>query len=84
VNPGGLSRIGNNVFVQTPASGAAVTGTPGTNGLGTVTNGSLEQSNVDLTSELINLVVAQQAFSFNAQALQVQSQVLQATTDLIR
>lgn len=84
VNPGGLSRSGDNVFVATAAAGAAITGNPNSNGLGGVTNGSLEQSNVELSTELINLVIAQQAFRFNTQALQIQSQVLQATTDLIR
>lgn len=83
VNPGGLSRFGDNVFTATAASGTATTGAPNTNGLGGVRNGSLEQSNVDLSNELINLVIAQQAFRFNTQALQVESQVLQTTADLI-
>lgn len=84
VNPAGLSRFGDNVFTDVGAAGVATTGSPNTNGLGGVTNGSLEQSNVDLSSELIQLVIAQQAFRFNTQALQVESQVLQATVDLIR
>ncbi|HEY1190773.1 MAG TPA: flagellar hook-basal body complex protein [Gemmata sp.] len=84
VNAGGLSRFGDNVFTETAASGAAVSGAPNTNGLGTVTNGSLEQSNVDLPSELVNLIIAQQAFRYNTQTLQVESQVLQTTADLIQ
>ena len=84
VNPGGLSRFGDNVFTATPASGTGVTDAPNANGLGTVSTGSLEQSNVDVTSELVNLVIAQQAFQFNTQSLQIENQVLQATTDLIR
>lgn len=83
VNPGGLLRIGDNLFTATAGAGAPVTGNTGTNGLGTVTNGSLEQSNVDLSTELVNLIIAQQAFRYNTQALQVESQVLQTTTDLI-
>lgn len=83
-NPAGLQRVGDTTFVASPASGDAVTDTPGTNGLGTLTQGFLEQSNVDITSELINLIVAQRSFSFNAQAIQVETQVLQTTTDLIR
>lgn len=84
VNPGGLFRFGNNVFLATTAAGTAVTDSPSSSGLGTVTQGFLEQSNVDLPNELVNIIIAQQAFRFNTQALQVESDVLQATTDLIR
>lgn len=84
VNPGGLSRFGDNVFTATGAAGTATTAAPGAGGVGTVTQGFLEQSNVDVTNELVNLIVAQQTFRYNTQALQVESQVLQATTDLIR
>ena len=83
-NPAGLSRFGDNVFTATAAAGAVTTGAPGTNGLGTVSTGFLEQSNVDLSGELVNLIIAQQAFRYNTQTLQVESEVLQATTDLIR
>ncbi len=83
-NPGGLSRFGDNVFTETTASGTATTGAPNTNGLGDVTQGFLERSNVDLTNELVNLIIAQRAFSFNTQAIQIESQVLQATFELIR
>ncbi len=83
LNPGGLLRLGDNTFTASPASGTGVTDLPTTNGLGTLTSGSLEQSNVDVTSELVNLVIAQQAFQFNTQSLQVESQVLQTTADLI-
>lgn len=84
INPGGLSRFGDNVFTATAAAGDAITGTPGVNGVGNVISGALEQSNVELSLELVNLIVAQQAFRYNTQSLQVESQVLQATTDLIR
>ncbi|AWM40533.1 Flagellar basal-body rod protein FlgG [Gemmata obscuriglobus] len=84
VNPGGLSRSGDNVYTATPAAGDAINGAPNTNGIGSVESGRLEQSNVELANELVNLIVAQQAFRFNTQALQLESQVLQVTTDLIR
>jgi flagellar basal-body rod protein FlgG len=83
-NPSGLLRVGNTTFVAAPASGAGTTGDPGTNGLGTIGQGFLEQSNVELANELINLLIAQRTFAFNAQAIQIETQVLQATTDLIR
>jgi flagellar basal-body rod protein FlgG len=82
-NPGGLTRVGDTTFLPSPASGNAITGDPGTNGLGTLNQGFLERSNVDLPTELINLIVAQQAFSFNTQAITAENETLQATTALI-
>jgi flagellar basal-body rod protein FlgG len=82
-NPGGLERVGDTTFVASPASGATVTGAPGSDGLGTLTQGQLEQSNVDLSTELVNLVVAQQAFAYNAQALNAENETLQGTTQLL-
>lgn len=83
-NPAGLLRIGDTTFAASPASGLATTAAPGTSGLGTISQGFLEQSNVELTNELVNLIIAQRAVSFNSQAIQVESQVLQATTALIQ
>jgi flagellar basal-body rod protein FlgG len=83
-NPAGLSRVGNTTFIATAVSGTPTTGTPGTNGLGIISQGFLEQSNVDLTTELINLIVAQRTFQFNAQAIIAESQTLQTTTTLIQ
>lgn len=83
-NPAGLTRIGRTTFVASPNSGTPTTGAPGTNGLGTLSQGFLEQSNVDLTTELVNLLIAQRTFSFNSQAIQIENEVLQATTALIQ
>lgn len=83
-NPGGLQRVGNTTFVATAATGDAITAAPGTNGNGTLTQGFLEGSNVQVVTELTNLIIAQQSFAFNARAITVENQVLQATTDLIR
>ncbi len=83
LNPGGLLRTGNNLFVAAPASGPATVGTPGTDGLGTISQGALENSNVDLTTELVNLLLAQQSVSGNARAFTVGDEMIQATTDLI-
>lgn len=82
-NPQGLVRIGDTLFVPGPASGAAVTGVPGTQGLGTLSQGFLEGSNVELANELVNLIIAQRAFTFNTEALTAENITLQATADLI-
>ncbi len=83
-NPAGLTRIGDTTFAASSVSGTPATGTPGVNGLGTISQGFLEQSNVDLTTELINLIIAQRTFQFNTQALQVENETLQATSALIQ
>lgn len=82
-NPNGLIRLGNNVFTAGPTAGDAITGAPGTNGLGTLSQGFLEQSNVELVTELTNLLIAQRTFTFNTQAIQVENATLQSTLDLI-
>lgn len=82
VNPSGLERVGDTLFAATPASGAPQDGTPGTTGLGTITQGSLENSNVDLPTELVNLVIAQAAATFNSQALVVENTLLAETSQL--
>jgi flagellar basal-body rod protein FlgG len=83
VNPDGLERIGNTTFVAGPDTGTATTGAPGTSGLGTITQGSLEGSNVDLPTELVNLILAQRAFQFNTQAIVVESAVLADAATII-
>jgi flagellar basal-body rod protein FlgG len=69
VNPGGLSAIGNNLFVQTPASGDPVQGTPGSVGFSSIQQGSLETSNVDVVTEMVNLIVAQRAYEMNSKTV---------------
>lgn len=82
-NPSGLLQIGNTTFAAGPASGPPTVGTPGTLGLGTIAQQALEQSTVDLARELTNLIVAQQAFRFNTQAVAVANATLGATVDVI-
>lgn len=83
-NASGLQRVGNTTFVATAATGDPITAAPGANGNGTLQQGFLEGSNVEVVTELTNLIIAQQSFAFNARAITVENQVLQATTDLIR
>lgn len=80
--PQGLQRLGNNYFVPTYASGQPLTGQPGTGGLGLLQASAVEQSNVDLSSQLVNLIVAQQAYQANAQTIKTQNQVVQTLLSL--
>lgn len=75
-NPQGLKQIGNATYVSTPQAGAPVTGEAGTNGLGGILSGSIEKSNVDLTEELVALIVAQRNFQANAKTIDTTSTLL--------
>ncbi|NJL73309.1 MAG: flagellar hook-basal body complex protein, partial [Candidatus Competibacteraceae bacterium] len=83
-NVGGLSRDGNNLFRETPASGSAQVGAPQTGGRGTVTGGVLENSNVDLGSEFSNLIITQRGFQANARTITAADTLLQETVNLVR
>jgi flagellar basal-body rod protein FlgG len=77
INPGGLMALGKNLFVNTDASGDATTGTPGLEGRGTINQGFLEMSNVNIVEELANLIIAQRAFEMNTKAVTTADQMLQ-------
>jgi len=81
-NTQGLARVGNNDFSATLASGSAAVGAPGTGGLGTVSGGSLELSNVDIATEFSALIVAQRDYEANARTITTFDQVMQATINL--
>lgn len=81
-NPQGLQATGGNVWVRTVASGDAVVGVPGDGNMGSLQSGALEESNVDLTAELVNMVTAQRAYQANAQTIKTQDQVLQTIVNL--
>ena len=78
----GLVRQGNNLFIESLASGQAVIGVPGTSGRGTLSGGAVELSNVDIASEFANLIVAQRAFEANARAVTTFDQITQDTINL--
>jgi flagellar hook protein FlgE len=83
VNPGGLQSKGDNVWAETAASGQPLTGTPGAGTkLGSLVSGALEGSNVDLTSELVNLIIAQRTYQANAQTVKTQDQVMQTLMNM--
>jgi flagellar basal-body rod protein FlgG len=77
INPAGLQATGKNLFSNTEASGDAQTSTPGLQGLGTISQGFLESSNVNIVQELANLITAQRAFEMNSKAVQTADQMLQ-------
>lgn len=77
VNPAGLQAHSENLFVETAASGTAQTGTPGGSGLGTVVQGSLEGSNVNVVEELITMIETQRAYEMNSKAISTTDEMLQ-------
>jgi flagellar basal-body rod protein FlgG len=84
LNPAGLNAEGRNLFAETPASGAPIITVPGQNGAGFIRQGFLERSNVDIVSELINLITSQRAYEFNTRAIRTADNMLSATAELIR
>lgn len=80
VNEEGLQPTGNNLLVESAASGAPQVGTPGTNGLGTVKQGTLETSNVNTVTELVNMIETQRAYEMNSKAITTVDQMLQFLT----
>lgn len=83
VNPNGLKSMGDNVWAATAAAGQPLTGTPGVGTkLGELTSGALEGSNVDLTAELVNLIIAQRTYQANAQTVKTQDQVMQTLINM--
>jgi flagellar basal-body rod protein FlgG len=76
VNPGGLRAIGRNLFRATDASGDAITGTPGQDGLGTIAQHYLEMSNVQVVDEMVNMITAQRAYEANSKTIQAADEML--------
>ena len=83
-NVGGLTRDGDNMFLETPASGNAQIGPPETGGRGSVSGGVLENSNVDLGKEFSNLIITQRGFQANARTITAADTLLQETVNLVR
>ena len=77
INPAGLQAIGNNLFLETASSGAPQTGNPGQNGLGTVLQNTLENSNVSVVEELVNMITTQRAYEMNSKVISTADQMLQ-------
>ncbi len=84
INPAGLLPMGRNLFVQSSSSGEPVIATPGTEGLGTIIQGALEMSNVQIVEEMVNMIVAQRAYDVNSKAVQASDEMLQVANNLRR
>lgn len=83
-NPAGLQAVGANLYIETPASGNAESGTPGQNGFGTLQQGYLEKSNVKVVEEMVNMIVAQRAYEINSKAVQAADEMMQQSNNLRR
>jgi flagellar hook protein FlgE len=81
-NPQGLEALGNNAFAESATSGSPVIGTAGTGTLGVLQSSAVEDSNVDLTAELVNMITAQRIYQANAQTIKTQDQVMQTLVNL--
>jgi flagellar basal-body rod protein FlgG len=81
VNPAGLQPVGENMFRETASSGPPQPGTPGLNGLGTLRQGALETSNVNVVEELVSMIETQRAYEMNSRAIETADQMLQHLTN---
>ena len=82
INPAGLEPVGENLYRETPASGTPQSGTPGTNNLGTVMQGFLESSNVNVVEELVAMIQTQRAYEMNSKAISTSDQMLAKLSQL--
>ncbi|HBI23414.1 MAG TPA: flagellar basal-body rod protein FlgG, partial [Nitrospiraceae bacterium] len=83
-NPSGLNSIGRNLFLETAASGEAVTGNAGELGFGTLAQGFLESSNVNIAEELVNMIIGQRAYEINSKAIQTADDMMRTSNELKR
>ena len=84
INPSGLLAIGQNQYVETPASGEPIMGLPDEMGFGRLLQGALEASNVEIVQEMTDMIAAQRAYEINGRAIQSADDMMQMTNDLIR
>lgn len=82
VNKAGLEAIGDNLFLETPASGSPSTGTPNADGVGSILQSFLESSNVNAVSEISDLIAAQRAYEMNARVISAADEMMSATSQL--
>ena len=82
VNPGGLKSLGHNLFVETDASGEPITGTPTEEGMGSIQQGMIEASNVEVIEEMISLIAAQRAYEINSRVIRASDEMLRETASI--
>jgi flagellar basal-body rod protein FlgG len=83
-NPAGLHAVGSNLFTVTTASGEPVSGVPGTEGLGTLVQGFLEESNVSIVEEMVNMILGQRAYEANSRVIKTADEMLGQVNTLAR
>ncbi|MBI4475684.1 MAG: flagellar basal-body rod protein FlgG [Acidobacteria bacterium] len=83
-NPAGLRAVGGNIFVPTTASGEPTTGAPGTESLGSIAQGFLEESNVSVVEEMVNLILGQRAYEANARVVKAADEMLSNVNNMAR
>ena len=84
INPAGLQSQGRNLFLPTQASGDAITGSPGRDGFGTLIQGFVEGSNVNVVEEMVGLITSQRAYEINSRAIHTADEMMQTANNLIR
>jgi flagellar basal-body rod protein FlgG len=84
INPAGLRAIGDNLYVETPASGSVITGAPGAQGFGEVIQSQLESSNVDVVEEMVSMITAQRAYEINSKTITTVSDMLSIANSIKR
>jgi len=83
INPGGLNSVGNNIYLETAASGAPVVGTPGgAEGMGTISQGTLEESNVSVVDQFVQMIVAQRSYESNSRVVKAADEMMQQLNQL--
>lgn len=83
-NPAGLRSLGGNLYEESAASGTPETGNPGEQGFGTIMQGYIESSNVNIVEEMVNLIVAQRAYEINSKSIQTSDEMLQNVANMKR
>lgn len=84
INPGGLKSLGKSLYINTGSSGDATTANPGSEGLGTIAQGFIEMSNVNVVEEMVNMIVSQRAYEISSKAVQASDDMLQIANNLKR
>jgi flagellar basal-body rod protein FlgG len=84
INKAGLQAVGDNQFIETPASGPPQDGTPALDGIGDLQQGNLEQANVEAVTEISDLIAAQRAYEMNGKVISAADQMLQSTSNIMR
>lgn len=82
VNPAGLSAVGHNLYTETSASGAPISGNPSQDGLGKIDQDYLEMSNVRVVDEMVNIIMAQRAYELNSKVIRTSEDMMQISNNL--